>query len=78
MFKPAPALAPVTPPVMAPIVHEKVLITLAVKVIFGPVPLQMLTAGALVTTGLGLTVTVIVKGVPGQEEPPIAVGVTIY
>jgi hypothetical protein len=54
------ALAPVMPPVIVPIVHAKLLGALDVKVIFGPVPLQMLAAAELVTVGVGLTVTVIV------------------
>ena len=61
----------------APIVQTKLLGALDVKVIFGPVPLQMLAVGELVTIGVGLTVTVIVKGTPAQE-PVVAVGVTIY
>ena len=32
---------------------------------------------ALVTTGVGLTFTVMVKGLPAQE-PPVEVGVTTY
>src|SRR5947208_2356974 len=39
---PDPALAPVMPPVMVPIVQLKLLEALAVKVIFEPVPLQVL------------------------------------
>jgi hypothetical protein len=59
MVDPEPALAPVMPPVIAPIIHAKLLGTLDVKVIFGPVPLHMLAVGELVTIGVGLTVTVI-------------------
>jgi hypothetical protein len=57
---PEPALAPVIPPVTVPIVHAKLLGALAVNVIFGPVPLQIEVVAALVTAGLGFTVTVIV------------------
>ena len=39
------------------------------------VPEQIVAVVAVVTTGLGLTVTVIVEAVPVQ---PLAVGVTIY
>jgi len=77
MVEPDPALAPVIPPMFAPIVQVKVLAIEAVKLIFGLVPLQMVAVDEFVTTGLGLTVTKIVKGVPAQE-PVMAVGVTIY
>ena len=65
------------PPVMVPSVHEKLLGVLAVKVRFGLVPLQMPTVAVLVTAGIGLTVTVIVKAEPAQE-PVVEVGVTRY
>jgi len=74
---PEPALAPVIPPVIVPIVHEKLLATLAVKLIFGPVPLQVVFVAAVVTIGVGFTVTVIVKAAPAQE-PVVEVGVTRY
>ena len=64
-------------PLMVPIIQEKLLGTLAVKATLGLVPLQVIAVGALVTTGLGFTVTVMVKGAPGQV-PIVAVGVTIY
>jgi hypothetical protein len=74
---PAPAVAPVMPPLMAPIVHANVLGAVAASVIFGPVPLQIETAAGLVIAGVGLTETVIVNGAPTQ--PPVTdVGVTIY
>ena len=57
---PEPTLAPVIPPVIVPIVHAKLLGTLDVNAIFGPVPLQVPAVGELVTIGVGLTVTVIV------------------
>ena len=50
---PDPALAPVIPPVMLPIVHVNVLGTLAVKPMFGPVPLHVEAVAAVVTTGVG-------------------------
>jgi hypothetical protein len=56
---PEPALAPVIPPVMVPIVHEKVLGAVDVNAMLGPVPLHILTVARLVTSGLGLTVTII-------------------
>jgi hypothetical protein len=60
MIVPEFALAPVMPPVIVPIVQEKLLGTLDVNAIFGPVPLQILAVAGLVTVGVGFTVTVIV------------------
>ena len=60
MVAPDPALAPVIPPVIFPIVQEKLLGALAVNEIFGPVPLQVIAVAGLVTAGVGFTVTVIV------------------
>jgi len=77
MDAPLPALAPVIPPVTVPIVQAKVLGAVAVKAIFGLVPLQILAVDAVVIAGLGLTVTVMVNGDPTQP-PVVAVGVTIY
>ena len=78
MVFPFPALAPVTPPVTAPIVHTKVLGVVAVRLISGLVPLQVESAGAFVIIGVGNTVTVamMLKGAPTQ--PLADVGVTIY
>jgi hypothetical protein len=56
---PLPALAPVMPPVTAPIVQAKVPGTLDVSIILGPLPLQAAAVIALVTTGAGLAVIVI-------------------
>lgn len=56
---PEPELAPVIPPVMDPIVHEKLLGAVAVRAILVFTPLQALAADAFVTRGIGLTVTVI-------------------
>ena len=77
MVEPEEALAPVMLPVIVPIVHVKVLGVLAVRLMFAPVPLQMLFVLRFVTAGIGFTVTVIVKGAP-VHEPVVAVGVTIY
>jgi hypothetical protein len=60
MVDPVPAVAPVIPPVIVPIVQENVLAALAVSPILVAVPLQMVAVLAVVTTGVGLTVTVIV------------------
>ena len=74
---PDPALAPVMPPVIVPMVHAKLLAALAVNAIPGPDPLQVLAVAALVTAGFGLTVTVIVKAAP-THDPVVEVGVTRY
>src|SRR5205085_1787958 len=42
------------------------------------VALQIVAVLAVVTTGVGLTVTVIVYGVPGHAGVAVEVGVTIY
>jgi hypothetical protein len=57
---PDPALAPVIPPTIVPIVQAKVLGALAVSVMLGPVALQIEAVAAFVTAGVGFTVTVIV------------------
>ena len=62
------------PPVMVPIVHEKVLGTLDVNAILVPVPLHIPAVGAFVTAGEGFTVTVIVYVAP-IHEPVVEVGV---
>jgi hypothetical protein len=77
IMPPDPAVAPVMPPVIFPIVHANVDGTLDVREIFGLVPLHTASVAALVTTGVGFTVTVIVNGAPGQP-PATDVGVTIY
>lgn len=58
MVLPDPALAPVMPPVMVPTVQVKVLGAEAVSAMFGLVALQMVEAFAVVTAGVGYTVTV--------------------
>jgi hypothetical protein len=74
---PEPALDPVMPPVIVPIVHVKLLATLDVSEILGPLPLQELAVAALVKTGVGFTVTVTVVDAPAHV-PPVEVGVTTY
>jgi hypothetical protein len=74
---PEPAVAPVIPPVIFPMVHAYADGTLDASEIFGLVPLHIASVAGLVTTGVGLTVTVIVNGAPGQP-PATDVGVTIY
>jgi hypothetical protein len=78
MVFPVPALAPVMPPVIVPTVHENVLAADAVNAILVAVPLQIVAVFAVVTTGVGLTVTVIVYAGPGQAGVAVDVGVTIY
>jgi hypothetical protein len=77
IVEPEPAEAPLIPPEIVPIVHTNVLGTLDVNEMFGPVPLQIIFVFAVVTTGVGFTVTVIVYGTPGHE-PVVDVGVTRY
>jgi hypothetical protein len=77
MIFPEPAVAPVIPPLIAPIVHENVLGVVEVSEIFGDVPLQIVAVAALFTAGVGLTVTVILYGAPAQF-PVVEVGVIIY
>ncbi len=74
MLEPLDALAPVTPDCVT--VHEKVAPdTFELKAIDGAVPLQMdAEEGVAVAFGIGLTVMVILTGVPAQ---PFAVGVTV-
>jgi hypothetical protein len=74
---PVPAVAPVMPPVTVPIVHVNVLGVLAVRLMLGLPPLQILVAGGVVIEGIGLTVTVMLNGAPGQD-PVVDVGVTMY
>ena len=71
------AIAPVIPPVIAPIVQEKLLATLEVKDMLGPEPLQVLALAALVTNGTGFTITVMVYTEPTQV-PEVDVGVIKY
>ena len=54
------ALLPVIPPVIVPIDQLKLLAALTVKTILVEVPLHIVFVEAFVTTGIGLTVTVIV------------------
>jgi hypothetical protein len=78
MLLPEPALAPVIPPVTVPTVQVKVLVAVEVSVMFVVAPLQMVALLAVVTAGVGLTVTVIVYGAPGHAGVAVDVGVTIY
>lgn len=71
------AVAPVILPVMVPTVQVKLLGALAVNAIFGPVLLQVIAVFAVVTTGVGLTVTIILLATP-IHKPVIEVGVTRY
>jgi hypothetical protein len=75
---PDAAEAPVIPPLIAPMVHEKFAGVVDTSEIFGLVALQIVAVAALVITGLGLTVTVIVYGVGGSQLPVTDVGVIMY
>lgn len=77
MVDPEPGFAPEMLPVIVPTVQVNVLGVEAVKLIFGLVPLQIVDVAGVVTTGTGLTVTVIEKGIPVQD-PEVEVGVTRY
>lgn len=74
---PDAALAPVMPPVIVPIVQENELDVEEVNEILGPKPLHTVAVFAVETAGFGLTVTVMVYGVP-EQLPVVAIGVTIY
>lgn len=77
MDAPEPALAPVIPPEIAPIVQVKVLAAEAVNAISVLVPLQIVFAFAVITSGTEVTVTLVVTGEP--THPPVAeVGVMMY
>jgi hypothetical protein len=75
---PLPAEAPVIAPVIVPTVQVNVLAALAVNAMFVAVALQIVAVLAVVTTGLGLTVTVIVYAEPGHAGVAVDVGVTRY
>jgi len=77
IVEPEPADAPVIAPILVPNVHAKVLAVLDVRLMFGPVPLQIAAVVAVVTDGVGFTVTVILVAEPTQE-PIVEVGVTAY
>jgi hypothetical protein len=66
------------PPVIVPTVHVNVLAALAVNAILVAVLLQIAAVLAVVTAGVGLTVTVMVYGAPGHVVLAVDVGVTIY
>lgn len=78
IVEPDPALAPVMPPVIVPMVHANVLGVLAVNAMLVAVALHIVAVFAVVTTGVGFTVTVMVYGVPGQAGVAVDVGVTMY
>jgi hypothetical protein len=78
MVLPDPTEAPVIPPVTVPTVQVNVLAALAVNAIFVEVALHIVAVFAVVTTGVGLTVTVIVYTEPGQAGVVVDVGVTRY
>jgi len=73
---PLDAVAPVTPPVIAPMVQLKMApVTLLARAMLVAVALQIVRGLAVVTFGFGLTVTVTVKDDPVQLPD---VGITVY
>ena len=76
IIDPEPALAPVIPPVIVPIVQENVLATLAVRLMLVFEPLHTLFVERLVTMGKGFTITVRVNALP-VHEPAVETGVMI-
>lgn len=60
MVAPVPAVAPVIPPVFVPRLQLNVLAAVAVRAILVAVALQIVAVFAVVTTGVGFTVTVMV------------------
>ncbi len=77
ILEPEPALIPLMPDDTLPIVQLNVLAALAVKLIPVLLPLQILFVDKVVTTGMELTVTVIVSTGPVQL-PLVDTGVTMY
>jgi hypothetical protein len=75
---PLPALAPVILPVIVPTVQVNELAALAVNAMLVVLPLQIVAVLAVVTTGFGFTVTVIVYEGPGHAGLAVDVGITIY
>jgi len=61
--------------VLVPSVQAKLEAAEAVRLMLGPVPLQMLVVVDVVTAGVGFTVTVILVADPAQD-PTVEVGVT--
>jgi hypothetical protein len=76
MVAPEPAVAPVIEPVFVPKVQANEPGVLEVNEILVALPPQSFAVLAVVTTGVGLTVTVIGYALPAQE-PAVEVGVTL-
>jgi hypothetical protein len=66
------------PPVIVPTVHVNELAVVEVRAMFVALPLQIVAVFAVVTTGVGFTVTVMVYVGPGHAGVAVDVGVTIY
>src|ERR1051325_10662758 len=75
MDDPDPALAPVIPPVMVPMVHVKLLGTLADRLILVLEPVQTVAVFGVVTAGVVLTTTTVD---PCALVHPFTVTVTLY
>jgi len=79
MVLPLPTVAPVTPPVTVPTVQVNELGTLAFNAMLVDVLLQIdALDGTPVTTGVGLTVTIIEYADAAGQLPVLDVGVTRY
>ena len=74
---PEAAEAPVIPPVLVPSVHANVLGTLADSATLGLVPLHVLAVVAVVTDGIGLTVTTCVAVLGPLQPAALAVIVEV-
>ena len=70
---PVPALAPVIPPVMVPMVQANVLGAEAVNEILVPVPLQIVAVLAVVTEGFGFTVVAVLLLTIGLAGPQLTI-----
>jgi uncharacterized protein (DUF433 family) len=75
---PEPALAPVIPPLIAPIDQLNVLPVEEANTIFGEVPLHVTAVEGFVTAGVGLTVTVMTYAALAGQLPVVEVGITKY
>lgn len=68
MVPPEPAIAPVIPPVIFPIVQLNVLGISEVSVILGPVPLQVLAVAEFVTRGMGIAIELLMLLGKAEED----------
>ena len=76
IVEPDEALAPVRDPVFVPRVHAKLLAADDVRLMLGPVPLQIVALADPVYSGVGFTVTVMAVFGPAHD-PATEVGITL-